>query len=216
MRTVNALLILLLAWPTLAWAQERDRTDYTRLPGYFDFGKVLELSDGDEVVEIDLSQPLLGLVGRVVEYDDEALADLLAQLDLVRVNVFSYDYDDEDALIERMDAMAKELTDDRWDNIVRVRSDEEHVNVFVKLHDRSDDPDNPDVIVSGLTILALDDEQAAFINIVGEFGLDEIGRVGRHFDIPHMDELGRRRHSDRDREDRDQNREDTRTRSGGR
>jgi len=216
MRTVNALLILLLALPTLAWAQERDRTDYTRLPGYFDFGKVLEFSDNDEVVEIDLSQPLLSLVGRVVEYDDEALADLLAQLDLVHVNVFSYDRDNEDPLIERIDTMAKQLTDDHWDNIVRVRSDEEHVNVFVKLHDRSDDPDAPDVIVSGLTILVLDEEQAAFINIVGEFGLDEIGRVGRHFDIPHMDELGRRHHRDRDREDRNESREDTGDRTGGR
>lgn len=221
MRILGVVLTLLLAMPTLVSAQDRerearDRTDPTGLPGYFDFGDVLEFSDGDEVVEIDLTQPLLGLVGKVAEYEDEALANLLAELDLVRVNVFSYDRRDEDELLERIDTLSKRLSDDDWDNIVRVRSRDEHVNVFVKLGDRSDDPDDPDVVLSGLTILVMEDYEAAFINIVGQFGLEEIGRVGYHLGVPHMEDLGRsRRNRDRDRDDDRDDREDRdRNRSG--
>jgi hypothetical protein len=195
MRILSVTLALLLALPTLALAQEREsrereKVDYSRLPGYFDFGDVLEFSDGDEVVEIDLSQPLLGFLGKVAEYEDEGLGQLMSQLDLVRVNVFSYDRRDEDILLEKVESLSQELRDGNWDNIVRVRGRDEHVNIFVKMNDHEADPE--DVVLSGLTILVLEDYEAAFINVVGEFGLEEIGGVGYHLGIPHMENLGRK------------------------
>ena len=199
MKTILSIvaLVSLLAWPALA----QDRVDFTKLPGYFDFGDIVEFSDGIELVEIDIAQPMLSLIARVVEYEDEALAELLQNVDHVGVNVFSYDPDDFDALSDRMDRMVKQLKDDGWDNIVRVRGRDENANIFVKLAERGSDLEERDVALTGVTILVIEDEEAAFVNVVGEFGYDEIARLGDHFDIPHLDDMDRdRRRSRRNRD----------------
>jgi hypothetical protein len=183
-------LALWLASP--AWAQSRSEdVDVTSLPGYFDFGDLHQYSDGDEVVEVDVAQPLLTLVGKMLMGEDPGLGELLASLDLVRVHVFSYDGRDEDTLRDKIDAMSAELDRKEWDNIVRVRGSEEHANIFVKMA-TGESADASDPTLTGLAILVLDDEEAVFVNVVGEFGMDEISRIGDYYDIPHMRDFERR------------------------
>jgi hypothetical protein len=193
-----AALVSLLAWPALA----QDRVDFTKLPGYFDFGDIVDFSDGEELVEIDIAQPMLGLIARVVEYEDEALAELLLNVDHVGVNVFSYHPDDFDALLGDMEKMAKKLEGDGWDSIVRVRGRDENANIFVKLAHGDGDAEEPDVALTGVTILVIEDDEAVFANVVGNFGYEEIARLGDHFDIPHLEDMDRDRRRDR-RRDRD-------------
>lgn len=188
---------LLLLFATAAWAQPA-REEILKHPGYFDFGDISEYSDGEELVEIDLTQPLLSFVGRLAEGEEPELADLLSELLLVNVRVFSYDRRDEADLADHMETIADRLRSGSWQNIVRVRGTET-VNVFVQIQNQDGDPE--DMILSGLAVLAMEDEEAVFVNVVGNFGMEEISRVGRHFDIPHMREMDRERRRSRDRDD---------------
>ncbi len=201
MKTIFAIPVMMMTGLMLLVASVAAQDEaYRNSPGYFEFGDVLEYSDGDELVEIDLSQPLLGLLGAVMGSEDPELADLMRELELVKVNMFSYDRDSEGDLTKLVDDLNKRLKSGDWQNIVRVRG-EEDVNVFVKMGSRGDGNNPDDATFQGLTVLFMDDYEAVFVNVVGEFGLDEIARVGRHFDIPHLEDIDSGRDDD-DRRDR--------------
>ena len=171
-----------------------------RQAGYVDFGDIWRFSDGDEEVEIHLTQPLLGVVGSFLKSEDPELAKLILDLHLVKVNQFTFTRDDEDAVRTMIDDAAERLRGDAWDNIVKVRERDERVNVFVKLEGGGEDP--TDTFLSGLAILVIDHSEAAFVNVVGRFRLEDIARVGRQFDIPYAgdwDQYNRR--GDRSQED---------------
>ena len=155
-------------------------------PGYVEFGDVWKFSDGDEEIEIDLTQPLLGVVGAFVSDEDPELADLIMDLHLVRVNSFSFRKAQDEDVRGLIDGKAEELRSGGWENIIKVRERGERVNVFVKMD--GDGRTRSGTFLSGLTVLVYERGQATFVNVVGRFRLEDIARVGRHFDIPgHQD-----------------------------
>lgn len=151
-------------------------------PGYVEFGDVWRWSDGDEEVEIELTQPLLGVVGAFVSDEDPELSKLIMDLHLVRVNSFSFRHDDEEDVRKLIDDLSGKLTGNTWDNIIKVRERGERVNVFVRMD--GDGRTKEGTFLSGLTVLVYERGQATFVNVVGRFRLEDIARVGRHFDIP--------------------------------
>ena len=157
-------------------------------PGYVEFGDVWRWSDGDEEVEIDLTQPLLGVVGAFIGDDDPQLSELIMDLHLVRVNSFSFRKSNDEKVRGLIDELSSGLDEDGWDNIIKVRERGERVNVFVKL--AGDKRTREGTFLSGLTVLVYERGQATFVNVVGNFRLEDIARVGRHFDIPGSDEWG--------------------------
>lgn len=173
-----------------------------REPGYVDFGDLWKWSDGDQEMEIHLTQPLLGVVGAFVGSEDPDLAELIKHLHLVKVNGFSFGSGEEDDVASFMEATAKKLRSGDWDNIVKVRERGENVNVFVKFE--GDKRTQADTFLSGLAVLVLEDDQATFVNVVGRFRLEDIAKVGQHFDIPssndwdRFDRRGSRRTDDED------------------
>jgi hypothetical protein len=209
---MNRLRIIPLALLALALcvlpSQAQDKAmDYTKSEGFFDFGDVAKFSDGDEMVEIDLTQPLLGMFAKILEHDDAELGALLSHLLLVNVRVFSFEVGEEANLSKHIDKLSDTLNKGKWERIVRARDDEENVNIYVKLSNAErGKPANDDTAIEGLVVLVKDEYEAVFVNVVGHFGMDEVARIGTHFDIPHMDEFndGRsRRHSDDDDDTRD-------------
>lgn len=173
-----------------------------RQPGYVDFGDVWDWSDGDEEVEIHLTQPLLGVVGSFVRGDDPELADLILDLHLVRVNQFTFRRRDEDAVRNFIDETGDRLRNDRWDNIVKVRDRDERVNVFVKLDGDGKDP--AETFLSGLCVLVVDGSEAALVNVVGRFRLEDVAKVGRQFDIPYAEDWDKYNQRGGDSKDRDE------------
>jgi hypothetical protein len=202
---IVALLTLCVASPWMqsdAHAQSRN-DKFSDAPGYFDFGDIDKFTDGDEMVEIDLAQPLLGLFAGLMDGEDPEIGDLLRSVDLVNVRVFSYERDVADKLREHVGSISGRLEKDGWDSIVRVRGEDEHVNVYVKMHGaKRGEAADEDTTLEGIAILALEDDEAVFVNVVGSFGMDEISLLGRHFDIPHMEDW------DDDRRDRRSKRSD--------
>jgi hypothetical protein len=181
---------LLLASAGIAQAQRGlSQEELERQPGFVDFGDIWEWSDGDEEVEIHLTQPLLGVAGSFMRGEDPELADLILDLHLVRVNQFTFNRRDEDAVRGFIDDTGRRLRRDGWDNIVKVRERDERVNVFVKLDGDGQDP--AETFLSGLCILVVDGDESTFVNVVGRFRLEDVARVGNQFDIPYAQEWDR-------------------------
>jgi len=183
-RTLTAVGALVVLLAGTAHAQRgMSESELREQPGYVDFEDVWDWSDGDEEVEIHLTQPLLGVVGSFVRSEDPELAELIRGLHLVRVNQFTFRRRDEDAVRDFVDETGNNLRDEAWDNIVKVRERDERVNVFVKLDGDGEDP--AETFLSGLCILVVDGDEAAFVNVVGRFRLEDVARVGAQFDIPY-------------------------------
>ena len=202
-----ALIFLTAAVATPAIAQEALTPEELRKePGYVEFGDVWKWSDGDEEIEIDLTQPLLGVVGAFLGDEDPHLAELIMDLHLVRVNSFSFRKSRDEDVRDMIDGLSAGLNEDGWENIIKVRERGERVNVFVKLD--GDKRTREGTFLSGLTVLVYERGQATFVNVVGRFRLEDIARVGRHFDIPGSDDWDdynsrSRRHGGDDDEDGD-------------
>lgn len=194
------LIPLLILCAGIALGQSK-RTDIEKMPGYFSFGDIQEFADGEEMIEVDLMQPLLGIFSGVMASEEPELARLVENLELVNVRVFSYERSVEGKLRDHMEKISDRLRKDDWENIIRARTAEEHVNIFVKLSNaKRGEPAGDNTAVEGLAILVLEDDQAVFANVVGHFGMSEISSLGAHFNIPHVGDLDHRSGGDDDEE----------------
>ena len=65
---------------------------------------------------------------------------------------------------------------------MRVRDDEEHVHVYVRVNDE---------VIAGMMVMVIssDDGETYFLNIVGDINPEQIGRIGRRFDIEPLDDM---------------------------
>jgi hypothetical protein len=159
-------------------AEAEAEKDYTKLPGYVDFGQVL---DGVEAnVEVYLKGSLLVLAREAVKSDDPELGELLSKIDYVHVQVFPMEGVSTKQVIDKTGEVAKRLEKKGWELTVRVREDDEYVHVYI-LPGKKDD-------IAGLVVMAVDeDDEAVFVNVVGNINPAEIGRVGKAFHIDSMD-----------------------------
>jgi hypothetical protein len=197
-RIFIGLLALTMAVP--AFAGRRD-VEVTTEPGYFDFGDLVRFSNGEESVEVNLEQPLLSLVESIMKREEPELANLIESLYSVRVNMFSFDGDKRGALERGADSISGDLKNGGWDPLVKVKSNEERVYVYLKPTTRTDDEGEHDVI-SGLVVAIIegegyagdDDEyaepgEAVFVNIVGNFDIDAIAYMMQHFEVENLDDI---------------------------
>ena len=157
----------LLAWP--AWAQEDAMKD---LPGYVDFGQ-LSAVFGEPRVQIAVGQSLLNMVGALSANEDPESAELLKRLKGVRIHVFEHSEMSAGAIDYVNDASGK-LTAMGWESVVMVNSDDEQMRVFMKI--------NNDMI-EGITVMAVEEDEAAFINVIGNISPAELERVMDNFNV---------------------------------
>lgn len=203
-RLICTVALLLLALP--AWAQS-DK-DFSKEPGYVEFGDLVDLSDGEEVVEVFLTQPLLGITKWAIIEEDPELAEMIGGLKLLRVNVFSFEPEKAESIEARIEEVSDQLSQRRWDRIVKVRGESEHLNVFVHIDETGGSDDAP--MLNGLAIVAMnkeddsdrrhhdwEDNQAVFVNIVGQIDFGKLSSLGRHFNIPQLDQLDEDDYDDR-------------------
>ena len=61
-----------------------------------------------------------------------------------------------------------------------VRDDDEHVHIHVRVYEG---------VIVGMMVMVVspDDDESVFLNIVGEINPEQIGRIGRKFDIEPLD-----------------------------
>jgi hypothetical protein len=152
-----------------AMAQEDALRD---LDGFVDFGELTEVY-GEPSVQISLGGALLGFVGAMSESEDPETAELFNSLKGVRVNIYKTD-GQVDAATQHVSSVVKLLKKESWEPIVRVNEGDEQVQIFLKMNDTT---------VEGLTLMAVDGEEAVFINVIGNINPRDLGKVASSFDV---------------------------------
>jgi len=160
------------------------QNEYSKEPGYFDFGDLTVFEKGDGVTEVFLESNIIKMVASATEEQEPELSLMLYGLKLIKVNVFEVSNKNEKGIRERIDETDKKLVSQKWDRIVRTREGKEAVNVYIKTLDKSN--------ISGLVVTTVgNDDQAVFVNIVGNIDLKKIGKLGAKFDIPTLDKISK-------------------------
>lgn len=151
-------------------------------PGYVDFSMLDKLAQ-EPKVEVNLRDPMLGLVGKFIGEDDPELKRLISGLKLVRVRVYTVTPDTIERLLAAGSETSQRLDRDGWERIVRVRDEGEHVDVYFK-------PSSNTEWIEGVLVIAVgEDDEAAFVNIVGTIRPEDVARIGDHLDIDGMDKI---------------------------
>jgi hypothetical protein len=140
-------------------------------PGYVDFG-ALTAAYGEPRVMINIGGSLLQLA-RAMEHDDPATDKALENLESVRIQVYNTLGNTADAEARMSDVRAR-LAPQQWEQIVRVRDTQEAVDIYVKHGEER---------IHGLVLMAVNGEEAVFINVIGDIDPAELQNIARHVDV---------------------------------
>ena len=88
----------------------------------------------------------------------------------------------QDAVIDTMAAVAEDLDAQQWQRIVRVREEQEHVDVYFRMSDDAS-------LIHGITVMVSDSAESVLINIVGDISPDDINALATRFDIDELSNL---------------------------
>jgi len=164
-------------------------SDVTKEPGYVDFGDLTKFEASTGVTEVILDEDLLSILAEISTEEDPNVMEILTGLKLVRANVFEVSEKNKSELEAKVNSIDSKLISSNWKRIVRTRSDEEIANVYIK--------QNSNKQIVGLVVTSVgDDDEAAFVNIVGTIDLATIGKLGKEFNIRHLDGVNHRKEKD--------------------
>jgi hypothetical protein len=162
-----ACMTALMALPVMAQEDE-----LKAFPGYVEFGELTSMF-GEPTVQISVGASLLGLVGSLSASEDPEAAEMFRRLKGVRVNVFETD-GMVDGAVGLVKDVSSKLSSLGWDSVVTVNSKDEQVRIFMMINDNQ---------VEGITVMALDEEEAVFVNVIGNIDPEELSKVMNNFDI---------------------------------
>lgn len=158
----------MLAFP--AWAQEDELRD---LPGFVDFGEMADIY-GEPKVKISIGGALLNFVGALAKNDDPEAAAVFSKLKGVHVNVYNTGDVGAAAALDRVKRLKSGLQAANWSPIVQVNEEDEQVQIFMKLDGN---------VMDGLMLMAVDDSEAVFVNVIGQLDPNELSQLMNNFDI---------------------------------
>ena len=149
-------------------------------PGYFPIEEMGLLANGDLEVDVDLQGAMLQVAAGAMEGEDEGddtnLAELVANLERVRVQVGKPSGADESTIRNLIEDAKARLENSSWDRILTVEEADEQVYVYA-----IEEGGN----ILGVTVLVNDGaEEIVVVNIVGNIDPRVLGRL-----IASMDEI---------------------------
>ncbi|MCZ6616925.1 MAG: DUF4252 domain-containing protein [Gammaproteobacteria bacterium] len=156
---------------TLSLSAMAQQDELEELPGYVEFGELKSVY-GEPKVMINIGGTLLNFMGAASKHDPEAAA-LLKNLQGVRINVYSTEGQTGPAL-EQLTKVKNMLQEQDWEPIVQVRETGEEVQIFMKVDGEA---------MQGLVVMAVDGDEAVFINIIGMIDPSQLAEVMEQFDV---------------------------------
>ncbi|MGA7720848.1 MAG: DUF4252 domain-containing protein [Ignavibacteriaceae bacterium] len=173
---VKIFLAVFLFAASVSLAQNDD--DYSKYPGYFNFGTISRFIKGDNVTEVNIDYHLLNLISGLSQDNNDGLAQIIHNLKLVKVYSFEVKPEDQKELLGKIIEMDESLKDKKWDRIVKVKEPDQFTFVFIK-------PSGNDKTISGIVAVNYEKSgKATFVNIVGEINNKDIGKVANKFNVP--------------------------------
>jgi len=164
---VIGLFCTLFALPALAQEDE-----LKSLPGYVDFGD-LSATYGEPKITINLGGTMLNFVGMMSSSESPETSDLISKLKGIRVQIYSMDKN-ADAARSQFGKTQSHLKSSGWEPIVQVNEDDEQVLVYLKTVGDH---------MEGMTVMVVDDEEAVFVNVIGQLNPAELAKVMDKFDV---------------------------------
>ena len=141
------------------------------MPGYVAFESLDEVY-GEPKVRVNVGGFLLSLMSKAAKNDPEAAA-VLEGLEGVRINVYSTGGEVAPA-IDQLQNAKNMLSNQNWEPIIQVNEDRQNVQVFIKANGEG---------VQGLTVMAVDADDAVFVNILGSIDPENLGAIMDQFDV---------------------------------
>jgi len=164
---VTGLFCALLALP--AMAQEDELKD---LAGYVDFGD-LSATYGEPKITINLGGTMLNFVGMMSSSESPETSEMISKLKGIRVQIYTLD-ENPDAARDQFGKTKSSLKSSGWEPIVQVNEDDEQVLVYMKMIEGH---------MEGMTVMVVDEEEAVFVNVIGQLNPTELGKVMDSFDV---------------------------------
>jgi Domain of unknown function (DUF4252) len=147
--------------------------DYENMPGYVDLGTMNDIY-GEPRVMIDIGGPLMQLLSAAASAsEDPEAAAIMQGLEAIRVNVYDTGGNLGPAL-ERMNEAKGTLQAANWQPFVQVQEVDEQVQMFTRV---SNDQ------MEGMAIMVVNQEEAIFINILGNIDPAQVGRVMKQVNV---------------------------------
>ena len=177
---ITAVILLAAPNPQAALAQDDLRQD----PGYLDLTTVEDWFDTEPWLEVNIKGALLNLITEASKAEeDPELTSILSKLKAIEVRGYPMTPAMFEDIDRRTGLLAKRLEGLGWETVVRVREDDERVNVYLKSDGKT---------IAGLVVMVLDpteDDGAIFVNIVGDIDPQQIGRIGQKFNIDPLSDI---------------------------
>jgi len=166
-KLMTGLFCTLLSLPAIA--QEDELKD---LPGYVDFGD-LSAMYGEPKIIINLGGTMLNFVGMMSSSESPETAEMISKLKGVRVQMFNID-DNADVAKSQFKEVRGKLNSSGWEPIVQVNEEDEQVLIYMKMEGQN---------MEGMTVMVVDDEEAVFVNVIGQLNPAELGKVMDVLDV---------------------------------
>jgi hypothetical protein len=149
--------------------------------GVVDFGK-FSPTPGAEFVEVNVNSNLIAMVVNFAKKQEPQIAEVLGGLKSVRVNVLGVNDKNREEITKRMNAVRTQLDGSGWERLVTVMKDKNDVGIFMKTRGAE--------VVEGVVVTVLNDEnQAVFVNVVGDIRPEKLATVGERFNIEPLKHL---------------------------
>ena len=166
-KLMTGLICALLSSPAIA--QEDELKD---LPGYVDFGDLSSLY-GEPKIIINLGGTMLNFVSMMSSANSPETSELISKLKGVRVQIYSTDKNP-DAARAQFNKVKGDLKSSGWEPIVQVNEEDQQVLIYMKMKDGN---------MEGMTVMVVDDEEAVFVNVIGQLNPAELGKVMDSLDV---------------------------------
>ena len=191
MKKLTGLILTLILFITIG-IYPQDKTDYSKFPGYVDFGSLTKYMSGDNVTEINLDANLLKMLSKMGGEDNSDFQNVIGGLKLIKVNSFELNAANEKEIKDKISSIDQSLTSKNWQRIIKVKEHGEYTNVYVL---PSTDYEN----FLGLCVTSIDPDgkkgnktpEATFVNIVGNINMSQLGKLGSKFNIPALEKMKR-------------------------
>ena len=155
----------------LALSAVAQEDELKTMPGYVAFESLDEVY-GEPKVRVNVGGFLLSLMSKAAKNDPEAAA-VLEGLEGVRINVYSTGGEVAPS-IDQLQNAKNMLSNQNWEPIIQVNEDRQNVQVFIKANGEG---------VQGLTVMAVDADDAVFVNILGSIDPENLGAIMDQFDV---------------------------------
>jgi hypothetical protein len=158
-------------------------TDITSYPGYIDLSEINIPESAGKATEITIGPSLIKMVSQLAEEGDNNIDINLTGCVSIQVKTFDIDSIVSEEIRPAIERIEMKLQKENWKQIIRVKEGNELTNISMLF-----DEDKNKTL--GMLIMCLEpDDEASFINIVGDIDLNKLGNIGKCLDGSTLDSL---------------------------